>query len=417
MQLTAGRWGLVGFVLLGLIGDAAAQGTGERATAPASPPLVPPSPAAGDPRAPSPSPLDVHASSDLAGYADSDHVFVLSPSIAGRVTNPTAGWSVDGSYLVDVVSAASVDIVSTASKNYTEVRQAGALAASYQPRSLGGAVNGSISREPDYVSWTAGGSVTQDLSDKNATLFLGFNHGYDIGGRTGTPFSVFSRTLDTEAVKGGLTLVLDRKTIASFVADTIFENGDPSKPYRYIPLFEPGTSVPNGASVAQVTRLRVAARPLEQLPLSRQRYAASFRMAHRYGTTSTLRLDERLYDDSWALVASTTDARYLIDVGPRFEVGPHARFHAQTSVNFWQRAYTIGPGFEIPALRTGDRELGPLVGLTTGFAVRYKLGPPGERLRWVLGWDVNVTETHYLDDIYITDRLSTVTGLSLEANL
>jgi hypothetical protein len=357
----------------------------------------------------------VKASSDIAGYADSDHVFVFTPAIAGHVENPTAGWSIDASYLVDVVSAASVDIVSTASKNYTEVRQAGSLAAAYQPGSFGAAVNGSVSREPDYLSLSGGGSVTQDLLDKNVTLFLGFNHGHDVAGRTDTPFSVFSRALDTEAVKGGLTLVLDRLTIASFVLDTVFENGDPSKPYRFVPIFAPGTSVPNGASIAYVTGLRLSGRPLEQLPLTRDRFALAFRLAHRFGTRSTLRFDERLYDDSWALKASSSDARVLVDLGSHFEVGPHVRLHVQSAVDFWKRAYTAG--YEIPALRTGDRELGPLLGLTGGLSVRWKLGPAAHRTAWVLGADVNVTETHYLDDIYITDRVSTVTGLSLEAEL
>jgi hypothetical protein len=367
-------------------------------------------------KASSASPLNAHVGTDVAAYADSDHVFVLTPSVAGHLENPTAGWSVDASYLVDVVSAASVDIVSTASRNYTEVRQAGTLGATYKPGDFGGTVNGAISREPDYLSLSGGGSLTQDLRDRNVTLFLGFNHGYDIAGRTDTPFSVFSRTLDTEAVKAGVTLVLDRTTIASFIADTIFENGDPSKPYRYVPLFDPGTNVPNGASVAVVNSLRVAARPLEQLPLSRQRYAGSFRLAHRLHAKATLRLDERLYVDSWALKASTTDFRFLKDFGPVVELGPHLRFHAQSEVDFWQRAYTLGPGFAIPALRTGDRELGPLLGMTGGLSMRLKLGPVANRTAWVLGWDANVTETHFLDDIYLTDKLSVVTGISAEAD-
>ncbi len=427
MQLIAPRrrvrLALAGVALAGLLSAARAESSQEDSAPSPPPPLVLPAdagaPAVATPEAGAPaiSPLTVRAGTDVAGYADSDHVFVLTPSVVGHVENPTAGWSVDGSYLVDVISAASVDIVSTASKNYTEVRQAGTLAAAYQPRNFGAAVNGSISREPDYLSWAAGGAVTLDVNDKNQTLFLGFNHIYDIAGRTGTPFSVFSRTLDTEALKAGVTFLIDRLTIASVVADTIFEDGDPSKPYRYVPLFAPGTSVPNGASVALVTSLRVAARPLEQLPLSRQRYAGSFRVAHRVGTKATLRLDERLYDDSWALKASSTDARYLIDLGSHFEVGPHARFHAQSAVSFWERAYTMGPNFEVPAFRTGDRELGPLLGMTGGFSVRWKLGPPAHRTAWVLGWDVNATETHFLDDLYITDKLSTVTGLSLEAEL
>jgi hypothetical protein len=364
---------------------------------------------------PSPASLDVHASSDLASYADSDHVFVFTPSVAGTIANPTAGWSVTGSYLVDVVSAASVDIVSTASRHWTEVRQAGTLGASFQRGTFGVSLGAAASSEPDYLSLAGGGAITHDFADKNATVLLGFNHEHDVAGRTGTPFSLFSRPLNIESFKAGLTLVLDKRTIASFIGDLMVESGDSSKPYRYIPLFAPGTVVPVGASIDLVTRLRVSARPLEQLPLARDRYAFSFRLAHRFGSWSTLRLDERLYDDSWALKATTTDLRYLVDLGARLELGPHLRVHAQTAVSFWERAYTYGPGFAYPALRTGDRELGPLLGFTGGGSLRWRIGPASHPSAWVLGLDLNVIETRYLDDLYTTDRLSTVGALSLEA--
>src|SRR5271154_5302810 len=81
-------------------------------------------------------PIEVRASSEVAGYSDTDHVAVVTPSVAGHVGNPAAGWSVDGSYLVDVISAASVDIVSTASRRWTEVRQAGHARAAYKPSEL-----------------------------------------------------------------------------------------------------------------------------------------------------------------------------------------------------------------------------------------------------------------------------------------
>src|ERR1700728_2024398 len=91
----------------------------------------------------------VQASLETAQYADTDHVFVTTPSLTGRVAKPTAGFSVNGSYLVDVVSAASVDIVSTASRRWQETRQAGTLQAEYKPSTFGVAVSGAVSDEPD----------------------------------------------------------------------------------------------------------------------------------------------------------------------------------------------------------------------------------------------------------------------------
>jgi hypothetical protein len=361
------------------------------------------------------SPIDEHAALEYGQYADSDHVFVETPSVRGSIGNPTAGWSAEGQYLVDVVSAASADIVSTASRRWQEVRQEGAVGAAFKPKTLGAQLSATVSDEPDYLSLSAGGAVTQDLADKNVTWLLGYAHGHDVAGRTGTPFSVFSRALDRNAFTASLTLVVDAATVASFVGDAVFENGDPSKPYRYIPLFLPGTSVPVGASVDLVNQLRASPRPLEQLPLSRQRYAVTARVAHRY-RLATLRLEERLYGDSWLLAATTTDARFLWDVGRRVEIGPHARVHAQTAVDFWQRAYVTGPGFQVPALRTGDRELGPLVNGTAGGRLRVGIGGDATPSSWVLGVDVEATYTRFLDDLYVTDRVSGLGTLSLETD-
>jgi hypothetical protein len=227
---------------------------------------------------------------------------------------------------------------------------------------------------------------------------------------------VFSHVLDRNAFNAALTLVLSPRTIATFVGDLVLEDGDPSKPYRYIPLFSPGTNVPRGAPIALVNELRVSARPLEQLPLSRERYAITARMAHRFHL-ATLRLDERLYTDTWAMKATTTDAMYLLDLSRRVEFGPHARLHAQTAVNFWQRAYLFGPGFEYPALRTGDRELGPLVNVTGGFTLRLGLGSEANPNSWILGFDLNATSTQYLDDLYVTSRISVLSGMTLETDL
>ncbi|MGH7296554.1 MAG: DUF3570 domain-containing protein, partial [Polyangiaceae bacterium] len=349
-------------------------------------------------------------------YADTDHVFVETPSVHGTVANPTAGWSLGGQYLVDVVSAASADIVSTASRRWKEVRHEGSLDASYAPRTFGVQGGASVSDEPDYLSLSAHAAIKQDLDDKNFTWLLGYGYGHDVAGRTGTPFSVFSHALDRHVLDAALTRVLGRATIASLMLDATLESGDPSKPYRYIPLFSPGTSVPIGAPVSQVNALRVSTRPLEQLPLSRQRYALTLRLAHRFHG-ATLRADERVYADSWLMRATTTDARYLASVGPRVELGPHARFHAQTAVDFWQRAYVFGPGFQVPALRTGDRELGPLVNATGGFTLGIGIGPGSNPRASRLALDLDGTWTHYLDDLYVTHRISALGALGLEGEL
>lgn len=397
------------------VGDARAESPEPPTPGPV---VVAPAPSSSSPR----SDYVVRASSETAGYGDTDHVFVVTPSVAASVSKPTAGWGVKASYLVDVISAASVDIVSTASRRWEEVRQAGTLEATYQPRSLGVSAQGAVSIEPDYVSWAAGVVLTQDLWSKNLTLVAGYDHGHDIAGRTGTPFSVFSHSIDLDDIKAGVSVVVDRATIATALVDADFVNGDTSKPYRYIALFAPGTPVARGASIDTVNALRLSERVLEQVPLTRNRYALTLRVAHRFPafpalSGSTLRIEERLYDDTWGLKASSTDARFLVDVSRRVEVGPHLRAHEQTAVDFWQLAYVLRPGLDFPAYRTGDRELGPLVNLTAGASLRVGVGPDRMPAQWTLGLDLGATYSRFFDDLYITERVSTLGALSLEGEL
>jgi hypothetical protein len=362
------------------------------------------------------SPYVVQASSETAQYADSDHVFVTTPSIAGSVANPTAGWNVNGSYLVDVVSAASVDIVSTASRSWQEVRQAGALEGTYKPGTFGVTARGSLSREPDYLAYAGGLVLTQEILEKNVTLFAGYDHAHDIAGRTGTPFSVYSHTFDTDGIKLGVTFLLDRATVATAMVDAQVVNGNSAETYRYIPLFAPGTPVPLGASIDTVNALRVSARVAEQVPLSRDRYALTLRLAHRFHG-STLRLEERLYDDTWGLLAQTADVRWLVDLGRRIELGPLVRLHDQGPVNFWQRAYVLRSGFDFPLYRTGDRELGPLMNVTGGGRLRVGVGPASAPMKWNLGIDLEATYSRYFDDLYVTDRTAALGALSIAGEL
>jgi hypothetical protein len=363
---------------------------------------------------------------EMASYTDTDHVTVYSPSIAASIDNVTQGMSLRGSYLVDVVSAASVDIVSTASQAWHETRQAGTLETEYKPHEFGVTLGGSVSSEPDYLSYGIGLSITQDFDEKNTTLTAGYGYGHDIAGRAGadgqvTPFSVFSRVIEHGTFNLGVTQVVNRSTVASLSGDLMLDNGDQSKPYRYIPMFSANVaaSVPVGASIAWVTANRLPERPLEQLPLSRQRYAITGRLGHRFDG-STIRLEERVYADSWLLLASTSDIRWIFDVGRRFAIWPHAHFHVQSGVNFWQLAYVSnnnGGTWDLPQFRTGDRELGPLNTVSGGGGIRAYLGPSADPQAWSLTLQGDAMYTDFLDDLYIQNRTGFLGTLTFEVEL
>src|SRR5205085_774803 len=120
-----------------------------------------------------------------------------------------------------------------------------------------------------------------DFMDKKVTPRIGFGRMQDTIGRAGTPYSVFSNSLATTEGEAGATFVMSASSILVLGVSAQFERGDQSKPYRLIPMFENGVTVPVGASVTQVNRDRLPVRPYEQLPLDRDRYAIAARFATR----------------------------------------------------------------------------------------------------------------------------------------
>lgn len=351
--------------------------------------------------------LVVKLGTQLSGYADTTSVDVWSPEIDATVSSPTQGWNVGGHFLVDVVSAASPDIVSTASPPYKEQRYAGGLDGGYKYKIYTATGQVNYSQEPDYISRGGGLALQAEVMDKLVTPRIAANYNHDSIGRGPNNFI---STLDTTELEAGVTFILSPTSLLLVSGTAQFERGDQSKPYRYIPMFSPQVAqfIVPGASVDLVNQVRLPLRPTEQLPDSRDRYAVGARFAHRF-SGATLRLEERLYDDSWNLKATTTDARYVLDVGRHMLLWPHLRFNAQTAANFYQLAYssvldqTTGQ-LVVPLYRSDDRELSPLVTLTGGGGAHYILTPTDAKTAFGVSVQADVMYTKYFDSLYITQR-------------
>jgi hypothetical protein len=247
-----------------------------------------------------------------------------------------------------------------------------------------------------------------DLNDKLITPRVAANYNHDSVGRGPDNFI---GTLDTTEIEAGVTFVLSPTSLLLLSMTAQFEAGDESKPYRYVPMFDPVNVAPfivPGQSISVVNQERLPFRPVEQLPTIRDRYAVGGRYARRFNG-ATLRLEQRFYTDSWALKATTTDARYVVDLGRHLEVWPHARFNAQSGTNFYQLAYsaTVDPvtaQLVVPVFRTTDRELSPLLSLTGGGGGHFILSPSDAKTQYGLGVQADVMFTKYFNALFITQR-------------
>ena len=134
----------------------------------AQPPGLVPAPRPAPPGE-TPGRLVARTSLEVAGYTDSDRVHVASPAISGSVANELAGWSVGGQYLLDAVSAASVDVVSTASPRWFEYRHVGSASLEYKAGDVALSGGGGVSREPDYQSLAGAARISIETPDKTVT--------------------------------------------------------------------------------------------------------------------------------------------------------------------------------------------------------------------------------------------------------
>lgn len=354
---------------------------------------------------------NVHVGLEFSGYTDNTAVQVLSPAVNAAIASPTSGWNVGGSYLIDIVSAASPDIVSMASPPFKETRHAGALGGGYKIDNVLLGLNGNVSREPDYLSITGGGSAAIELNDKLVVPRFGYALQKDTIGIRNTPFANFNRDFANHTIEGGVTFVMSPTTLLVTGASLQLEFGEQSKLYRFVPMFSPevASQVRSGESVESVNAARLNIRPREQLPRSRQRFAIGARLNHRLTASSTIRVEERVYVDSWGIKASTTDARYLIDLNERFRVWPHVRFHAQSGTNFYQKAYVAGFDTQdafliIPKYRTGDRELSPMMSLTLGAGARIGLNSERASIHYAAIISGEMMYSQYFDSLFIVSR-------------
>jgi tetratricopeptide (TPR) repeat protein len=360
--------------------------------------------------------LVFRAGLEMAGYTDTTDVHVLTPAVNMGVSSPTSGWNVDASYLLDVVTAASPDIVSTASKSFKEKRHVVSASGGYKPGNYGAQVNGNVSSEPDYLSRTLGLALLGDLRDKTISPKLSFAYTWDTIGRAPMTFDTYSKSFTTVEIAPQTTFVINPTSLAVVGFTYQIERGDQSKPYRYIPMFEqaadgsPAVAVPRGASITEVNNLRLPIKPLEQLPTERDRYALAARYIKRVGGSATLRLEERLYYDSWRTIATSTDGRYMIDLNQTFRVWPHLRVHFQNAASFYKRvplAKINSDGtIDLPAYRSTDRELSTLLTVTAGGGSRITLSREGAKLQYGINLSVDAMYTRYFSAIYVTQRLA-----------
>lgn len=305
------------------------------------------------------------AQTDFLFYSDTDSVIVFSPQVSVAHGFDDEGSAVSARYTVDAITAASVDVVSSASYRFSEVRHEVNLAGSMAMGLWLPGLSYRYSQEPDYVSHSVAATGQVELGTSDSVAGARYEVTFDRIGRSGTPASVFSENLVIHSGELSMTQVVDTKTVVRGVYTLTAESGYMEKPYRSVPLFAVGTEAELATQGIELgldnfDAYRLAARPSEEVPDRRYRHALAMRgLRYVERIDSSLRLDYRLYADSWGMWAHTVEAGWAKQLTDRWSLAGFTRFHRQTAADFWRRTYEVEPG-QVPRLRTADRSLSAL---------------------------------------------------------
>ena len=327
-------------------------------------------------------------------YTDSDRTTVVSP-LAAISRDAWQGGTVSASYVADIVSSASVDVISNATKRMTDFRSeiSAGLAQKFHATTLTGSYVYSV--ENDYRSHNVDFGLAQDLFERNSTLSIGYSVSANSVGRTGD--QLFHRSLLVNGVSASWSQVIDRRTIAQLSYSFAYNDGYQASPYRFVRIEDPS------ASDANTTAFKVP----ESDPNDRYRHAIVLALNRHLFTDTALQGDYRFYVDNWGVQAQTLQLRYFVTFGD-VTLRLRERFYYQKGASFFQTHYTTE---SFGNFVTADRELSTFWSNLVGAKVSWRL--PWVHRALELEAKVDYFHFRYLDFALLTSR----DGANIEAGI
>lgn len=282
---------------------------------------------------------------------DGGGVEIDGPSILVR---KKAGKSISfvGNYYVDMVSSASIDVITTASP-YTEERKQWSLGMDYLRGNTSMRINYVSSEESDYDAETISFAVSQEMFGDMTTLTLGYTLGDDLVRRSDDP--LFQRNLDKQSYSIGITQILTKNLISTLIFETITDEGYLNNPYRSVRYFDAGSAL--GYSYEP-----------ELYPNTRTSNALAVRARYFLPYRAAIEGEYRFFTDTWDIEGHTVSLSY-IHPWRDFTFTGKFRYHDQTGAHFYSDLFS---GSEATNFRGRDKELSPLTSYTFGIKAAYE---------------------------------------------
>jgi Protein of unknown function (DUF3570) len=263
-------------------------------------------------------------------------------------------YSVTANYYVDMVSSASIDVVTTASP-YTEERTQVSLGADVLNGRTQYTVAFSNSDESDYTANTAAFDVSQDLFGDLTTLSFGYSRGWDEVRKRDD--AEFSEPVDRSTWRIGLSQILTPKLMVGMNWELVSDEGFLNNPYRSVRYLDPDSVLGYAYQPEVYPNTRVS----NALAVS-ARYFLPYRAA--------LAGHYRWFTDTWGIDASTVTLGYTHPWGERWIFELTYRWYTQGAADFYSDLF---PNANAQNFLARDKELSTFTSNMVGLGATYEL--------------------------------------------
>ncbi len=261
--------------------------------------------------------------------------------------------SLVANYYVDMISSASIDVVTTASP-YTEEREQVSLGMDYLRGNTTMSVSVTNSEESDFTSNSYSFSVSQDMFGDLTTLTMAYSLGDDEVRRSDD--ATFVRDADRQFYSVGLTQIITRDLIMGLNVETITDEGFLNNPYRTVRYLDPTSPV--GYSYEP-----------ELYPNTRTSTAVGIRARYYLPYRAAIQAEYRFFTDTWGIISHTGAISYTHPWGP-FTFSGKLRLYTQDQADFYQDLFSRSAATNF---RARDKELSEFASTSMRLQASYEL--------------------------------------------
>lgn len=266
--------------------------------------------------------------------------------------------SVYANYYQDMVSSASIDVLTSGSK-YSEERTEYSVGMDYLADRALISLGYTNSSESDYDAETFSFGISQDFFGDMTTLALGYSRGDDEVRQNqsdGTSMKVGDAQRQRYSL--GLSQILTKSWIISFSAETVVDDGVLRNPYRQI-RYRPIGSTGDVSYASEI------------YPETRNSDAFAVRTLYYLPYRASIRLEGRVFSDSWGIKAENYEIRYVHPVRSRMILELKARTYSQTQADFYRDIFPYPSASEFMGR---DKELSTYSANSFGVGMTYEFG-------------------------------------------